>query len=675
MSTNSWRAAIVDAKPIKVGLVQINNSFSGQHYFPYSAGLLQIYAERHLPEPGKYRFLLPVYARIPVQEAVASLLDADIVGFSCYVWNAQTSLRIARELKRKKPQVLIVFGGPHVPDQSESFLRGNPFIDVACHGEGEAVFTSLLSHAPQGDLEAVPSISYLDSNGVLRQTQKGERLRDLAQVPSPYLEGTFEPLMRAHPDEHWIALWETNRGCPFSCTFCDWGSAVAGKVNTWALERLYEEYDWFGRHKVEFIFCADANFGMLERDLDIARYCAQTKAKHGYPQAMSIQNTKNATERSYQVQKILSDAGLNKGVVISLQSVDKDTLRAIKRDNISLDSYFTIQQRFADQGIETMTDIILGLPAETYDTFADGVSSVIERGQHNRIQFNNLCLLPNAEMGAPEYQERFGMESVETKVVNIHGEFAEPLDGIYETQQLVVGTNSMPKADWARTRAFCWMAGLLYFDKLLQIPIAVTKQLSGLSYRDIIEFFSEGRFEKGGHFPVLSEIRTLFLDKARDIQAGGMEYCHSREWLNIWWPADEYVFIKLCVEGKLASFCQEAETALQMLCAQAGAAQPSAEIIHEAVLLNRNLLKVPFQKEDLELDLSCNMGEFYRSLIVGRPIALERRHCRYRIDRTRERWDSWEEWFRKVVWYGNKKGAYLYGNTPVDPKAELAGHF
>ncbi len=603
------------------------------------------------------------------------MLDADIVGFSCYVWNAQTSLRIARELKRQKPQVLIVFGGPHVPDQSESFLRGNPFVDVACHGEGETVFTSLLSHAPKGDLEAIPSISYLDKNGVLHRTEKGERLRDLSQIPSPYLEGTFEPLMRANPNEHWIALWETNRGCPFSCTFCDWGSAVASKVNTWGLERLYEEYDWFGHHKVEFIFCADANFGMLERDLDIARHCAHTKQKYGYPQAMSIQNTKNATERSYQVQKILSDAGLNKGVVVSLQSVDMGTLKAIKRDNISLDTYFEIQKRFAEQGIETMSDIILGLPGETYDTFAHGVSSVIERGQHNRIQFNNLSILPNAEMGDPEYQKRFGMENVETKVVNIHGEFAEPMDGIYELQQLVVGTNSMPKADWVRTRAFCWMVGLLYFDKLLQIPIAAMKQLSGLSYREILEFFSEGRFEKGGQFPVLSEIRAFFLDKARDIQAGGMEYCHSLDWLNIWWPADEYIFIKLTVEGKLTQFYQEAEAALKLLCERVETAQPSAQVIHETVLLNHNLLKVPFQKEDLELDLSYNIGEFYRSIIVGRPIALERRPCRYRIDRTRDQWNSWEDWYRRVVWYGNKKGAYLYGNTPATPKAELSGHF
>jgi radical SAM superfamily enzyme YgiQ (UPF0313 family) len=141
--------------------------------------------------------------------------------------------------------------------------------------------------------------------------------------------------MRAHPQEHWIGLLETNRGCPFSCTFCDWGSATQARVYTFDLDRLYREADWFADHKIEYIFCCDANYGMLPRDLEIARYMAETKKRLGYPHALSVQNTKNATERSYQVQKILSEAGMNKGVTIALQSVDPMTLKSIKRSNIS----------------------------------------------------------------------------------------------------------------------------------------------------------------------------------------------------------------------------------------------------------------------------------------------------------------------------------------------------
>lgn len=664
-------------RKIKVGLVQINNSFSGQNYFPYSAGILQAYAQKHMTHPENYEFLLPVYSRIRVEEAVSRLVDADMVGFSAYVWNARISLKIAEALKKRKPEILIFFGGPHVPDRVESFLKTNPFIDIACHGEGEQTFKSVLENA-RGDWSKIPSISYF-KNGTLVQTPRAERLRDLSQVPSPYLSGVFDPLMKANPDEHWIVMWETNRGCPFSCTFCDWGSAVAAKVNTWDIERLHREIDWIARHKVEFIFCADANFGMLPRDVDLARYCAETKKKFGFPQAMSVQNTKNATERSYEVQKILADAGLNKGVVVSLQSMDMDTLVAIKRDNINLDTYQEIQRRFAAQGVETMTDLILGLPGETYDSFANGVSNVIANGQHNRIQFNNLSILPNAEMGAPEYQEKYKLALVETTVVNVHGELVESQDDILETQILSVGSSTMPKPDWVRTRAFCWMAGLLHFDKVLQVPNVVIHEQTGVGYRELIELFSEGLFNtlpqaKPGEFPILSEIRDFFCAKALDIQNGGMEYVHSKQWLNIWWPADEYILIKLCIENKLPAFYAEAERAFTLLLNAKGKQIPP-QIIHEAVELNRNLIKLPFQDADLDMTLHYSIWEHYRGAVTGRPISLENKVSKYHIDRTKDRWPAWDDWCRKVIWWGNKKGAYLYGNTPVNPKAELAGHF
>lgn len=284
------------SRKTKIGLVQINNSFSGQSYFPYSVGILQAYAQQHLLRPDDFEFLLPIYSRISVDYAVEQLLHADLVGFSLYVWNNRISLQIAARLKAKKPEVIIFCGGPHVPDRAEEFLRNNPFVDIACHGEGEKVFVSILENAPDGNLDKVPSISYLTKAGVFMQTQRAGRIKDLAAVPSPFLEGTFGPLIQAYPDENWIAVWETNRGCPFSCTFCDWGSAVAAKVNSWDLARLYREIEWFADHKIEFIFCADANFGILPRDVDIASRCAEVKQQRGFPQAISVQNTKNATE-------------------------------------------------------------------------------------------------------------------------------------------------------------------------------------------------------------------------------------------------------------------------------------------------------------------------------------------------------------------------------------------
>lgn len=661
------------AERLRIGLAQINNSFSGQNYLPYSVALLEAYVRERARDPERYEFLLPLYRRLRVDAAVEHLGSADVVGFSAYVWNIRLSLEIARRLKERRPEILIVFGGPQVPDRPEEFLTENTFIDVAVHNEGERTFLELLENLPSRDWSAIHGISFRRPEGAVQRQPPRERIRDLAEIPSPFLSGTFEPLFAAHPEENWIGLWETNRGCPFRCTFCDWGSATAAKVNQFDMARLKREIEWFARHRIEFIFCCDANFGILPRDVAIAQHVAEIKRQYGYPSALSVQNTKNATERAYLTQKILSDAGLNKGVALSMQSVDENTLEAIQRRNISLESYLELQRRFTSDGVETYSDLILGLPGETYESFVEGVSRLIESGQHNRIQFNNLSILPNAAMGDPEYQRRHGMVTVESRIINIHGakELAE--DGIEETQQLVVATATMPHADWRRARSFGWMAALLHFDKLLQIPFIVAHESAGLRYRHLIEAFLD---VDGVQYPLLGQIRDFLLDFARRIQEGGPEYVYSAEWLGIYWPADEYVFLKLTADGKLDDFYAEARELLHQKLRAACPAELSPETLSaldEALRLSRALLKQPFQSGELVVQTDFDLLPYYRNALRGLPRSLDRTAVRYRIDRSSEHWDDFQTWSREVVWYGNKKGAYLYGNRAVH--TELAGHY
>ncbi|MEK7507154.1 MAG: radical SAM protein [Patescibacteria group bacterium] len=661
--------------PIKVGLVQINTSFSGLDYLPYSVGILEAYARRHLSNPTAYKFLLPIFTRIPVRQAVADLHLADFVAFSVYAWNEQISLAIARELKRERPGIIIVFGGPQMlnrPDEIEAYLRKHNFIDLACHGEGEKVFLAVLENAHTRTWEQVPSVSYFDVDGLFVQYPRIPRIRDLSDVPSPYLDGIFEPLIAAYPDRRWIPTWETNRGCPFACTFCGWGSAVNTKVTQWELGRLLCEVDWFTDHDVEYISCADANFGILPRDVEIAEYVAKVKRERGcFPAGFSVQNTKNATERAYTIQKIISDAGLNRGVVLSMQSLDPVTLANIRRDNISLKTYEVLQGRFRKDGVETMSDLILGLPGETYDSFADGVSTLMDRGQHNRIQFNNLSVLPDAEMWDPAYRRQFGMQTVRSKIINIHG-FRSEFDEVPEFQELVIATDSMPHADWARARAFAWMCGLLHFDKVFQIPLIIAHEVAGISYRELIELFSDGvSFLSPFEFPRLQWTKTFFRKKAEEIQRGGEEYHHSKKWLDIWWPLDEYCLIELCTSGRFGEFYTEALEALRRFFAWR-AIDMSEGILEDAARLNQSLIKLPFQTEDLLVEPQWNIWDFYQGVTRGESVKLTQGRYSHRVDRTRERWNSWEEWCKLVVWYGNKRGAYLYGNTPQE---QLAGHY
>lgn len=652
---------------LKVGLVQVNSGFLNGDYLPYSVGLLQAYVQQHASSPDRFDFLPPVYRRMRIEAAADRLRDADVVGFSVYVWNYKFSLALARAVKRLNPNAVIVFGGPHVPDRAEEFLRAHAFIDLACHGEGEAVFLSILENCRARRWEDIPSISYLNEDGAFIVHPKAQRIRDLAVIPSPYLQGVFEPIIRVNPSGKWIGLWETNRGCPFSCTFCDWGSATAAKIFTFDVDRVFKEIEWFADHKVEFLFCCDANFGILSRDLDIARHLAGTKKDRGYPHVINMATTKNATDRSYLVQKTLADAGLLRGATLAMQSMDATTLQNIKRSNVSLNSYKELHRRFTEDGIGTYSELILGLPGESYETFLAGIADIVEHGQHNRVLCHNLSILPNAEVADPDYRKTHGIATVESSLINNHGYLTESEDGIQETQDLVIATATMPREDWCKTRVLSWMVALLHFDKLLQIPLIMLREIHGIGYRELFTSFLDGDLSA---FPVLAEIRDFFWDKARDIQLGGDEYCHRKEWLDIWWSADEFMFIKLSVEGKIDAFYDEAEAFLRGLMMESRI--DCGDVLNAAVRLNHHMLRQPFQTDALEVEMPYNLWEVYEGARVSKKVPLEKSPHRYRIDRSAGTFVTWDDWFREVVWFGSRAGAYLYKHITVAAPAPEA---
>jgi len=653
---------------IKIGLVQINNSFSGQNYLPYSTACLESYV---LSQSKEFTFLPHIYKRMPINKIVSLLDEADIIGFSTYVWNAEISREVAKRIKKKNPNKLIVFGGPQVPDQPKDFLQANKFIDVVVHNEGEKTFYNLIQIYPKKDWDHLTGISYLKGKDELHKSMPTPRMRDLEELPSPFFNGLFDKLIKNNPSEKWIGLWESNRGCPFQCTFCDWGSATASKVTKFEETRLFKEIDWFAKNKIEYIFVCDANFGIQKRDVQLAEYVADTRKKTGYPHGFSVQNTKNATERAYLTQKILADAGLNKGVALSMQSLDQDTLKNIKRDNISLDTYLELARRFTIDKVETYSDLILGLPGETYESFCKGVDLLVRSGQHNRIQFNNLSILPNAEMGNPDYLKKHGMKIIKSNIINIHGSKEILDDDVEEVQDLVIATKTLSQKNWVKTRAYAWMASFLHFNKLFQIPIIYLLENSKISFSQIIEAFTLSSSKK---FPIVSEANKLFLNEARSIQKGGPEYIYSKEHLGIYWPADEYLFIKFTVENKITGFYDEARAILLNLI-EKQSLKISKIALDDALKINKALISKPNGFEEIELNVKYDMLTFWNQIRQGNKISLKRKNIKIIIDQKNPQVKNIDDWCQKVVWWGNKKGDYLYKNTKYKTEPQISGHY
>jgi 2-(S-pantetheinyl)-carbapenam-3-carboxylate methyltransferase len=646
-----------------VQLIQINNNYGNQYYVPYSAGVLTTYAKQSGDIERQYAFKDIIFMREGPATIAERIGAVDILGVSSYIWNWQLSLAVAQEVRRRHPDTLIVFGGPQVPDHDPDFLSKNPVIDVAVHGEGESAFNEILLNYTAGKpLDTIPSVSYRDrSSGRISSQPKRPRMRQLSGLPSPYLNGEFESLFSGYPKYEWMAMWETNRGCPFSCTFCDWGSATASKVLEFDWDRLMAEIDWFSDHRINYLFCADANFGIRKRDINIAERLVKAKKERGYPRDFRVCFTKNSTQKIFDVAKIFHDAAMLKGISISMQSLSDDVLRSIKRDNIRLDVFRELQGRYTENNISTYSEIILGLPGETYQSYIDGIDRLIDSGQHSQIIINNCSIMPNAEMGDPTYQRKYHIETVEVPIFTAHATPAGEHDHIVEKEEVVVATSTMSRADWRRMQHYGWAVQLLHTMGLMQGIAIALHYCFDIRYRDLYVAVLEyaGRNPNSALGKELDRLNRL-LD---GVLAGTGFDQVLPEYAEITWPAEEASLLRISadfdpfyaqIKDFLLSFARQREIDLD------------DDLLDDLVSYQRATIVDPYRRADSILALKTNIPDCVAQWRQNHQASLLRMPHDYRIRQSVLFKGDLRTYAREIVWFGRKGGRYILPVEPLD---------
>ena len=469
-----------------VYLVQVNNRYGRNAFLPYSVGLLQAYAQREEEIRTSYRFQEALWWREPPERVVSRMHGAppDVLGVSCYIWNWEYSKALSKAVKLAYPDCLVVAGGPHVPeDVPVGFFQDHPYFDVLVHHEGELPFTLILKGRLAGDdTPRVPGTTCRNRNGTASSMPAVGRT-DVEGIPSPYLTGVFDELIR-EPDVDWDASQETHRGCPYACTFCDWGSAVFTKVRRFPEDRIYAEYEWMAAHGIGLLYNCDANYGLFPRDLELTERLVASKQQHGHPQQFRAAYAKNSNQRVFEIGKILNDAGMCKGVTLSFQSLDPHTLQLIKRKNMDINDFSGMVASYKEAGIPTYTELILPLPGETYDSFCDGVDTLLDAGQHDALNIYPCMILPNSEMAQPGYSELHGIQSVQVPDLGDHT--IPAIDAYQETKRLVVATATMPLEDWRRAYVFGLIVQGFHSMGLTQYA-AITARVFGVAYSQFYE--------------------------------------------------------------------------------------------------------------------------------------------------------------------------------------------
>ena len=429
-----------------VYLTQFSTVTLGTYYFfPYSTGLLWAYAQLNDTIKSTYTLKRFFYRKDHINTIVESLDNPAVFGLSAYVWNINYNLELAKAVKTVYPECLVLMGGPGVPDKDTTYLQKYPFIDYCIHKEGELAFTELLLGT---DPYTIPGLSFLDKEGSTHYSTANSRIKKIDDIPSPYLIGLFDDIVTEAKELGIVVngITETNRGCPYKCTFCDWGGVVFSKVFNFDSQRVYDEITWMAHNEIELISLADANFGIfVDRDSKIIEHAVATKQQFGFPKLFDTSWTKNTKPETLQMAKSLLDSGMLRKFVMSLQTLDEGTLKNIKRTNLDGSKFKSLIE---DRSVSCASELIVGLPGETVESFKSGIGQLID--QDIKVISNPLTVFPNSEMSKPEYIKQWKID-IESFPSDWSSEY-----GVEEYEDLVVATSSFTRSDWEHMLLWNW---------------------------------------------------------------------------------------------------------------------------------------------------------------------------------------------------------------------------
>ena len=457
---------------VSVYLADLRYNYSGvlaNDCMPLGVAYMKAVMDRDLPDVKSRLFVYPDR----LNDAIIAE-PPDVLMLTNYCWNERLSVHFASLAKRINARTLTVLGGPNIsiePRRQIAFLRDRPDLDVYALGEGDFLaadvvrrFLDASQSIPRLVAGEIPSSVYRRPDGSIQHAAMWPRHREIDDIPSPWLTGIQDEFF----DGKLAPLLETNRGCPFTCTFCVQGTDWYTKVHYFDKDRLKAEIDYIAKRVHDAcpsqgtLRIADSNYGMFERDIDLSAHIGGVMKRFGYPKYIDATTGKNRPDRIIKSVEKASGALL---VYQAVQSLDENVLRNIKRQNIQLKAYEQLHVHMRGRGLRSNSDLILGLPGETIETHLNGCRKLLDAGTNQVTNFQ-LMMLKGSELETEESRQLFAFDSrfrVLPKNFGIYGG-----EKIFDIEEIVVSTDTLPFDDYVTARKYALASVAFWHDNLFE---------------------------------------------------------------------------------------------------------------------------------------------------------------------------------------------------------------
>lgn len=401
------------------------HSGSKLYSWVYPAALqLKTYIDILYEDTALYvQWLMPIQQETPLEDIVKHILqnDVDVLCTSHYLWNHKFLMQQISEIKTLVPNIRVIAGGPSIDvNNNENFFEQYPYIDYAVYGPGEQAFADIINYLVFNK----PMIAFNTSNCAWKHPVSGSPVvadykfvKMLNISPFVHNKQMFTAMVR-HAKKQPAAVWipyTLTRGCPYSCTFCDWNSGLGNKVSR-RKNTYQQEIDLFQQVGIKHIYLSDANVGQFDEDVDMIEYFAQKNLTENVGFKLSGNYSKLRKDVNLKIFNIMAKSGLvQKTLNFSIQDTNEEILKNIDRPDVGWDVHVAMadELRAKHPHLIIKAQLIYGLPGQTPLTWRQTLRQ-ITGADILPIVFLNEPLPASPAMYDSEYQRRFKFEYVKS---------------------------------------------------------------------------------------------------------------------------------------------------------------------------------------------------------------------------------------------------------------------